>query len=736
MKTKRNLNTRIVIMATVLILALITISTTTAAAISCDCGDICVNGTGWWHDGGAFNASGAPIQAAVNAASGGETICVKAGSYTENVNIATAHLTLAGEGAGVITVTAASPIYPVFDVTADYVNISGFTVTGVTGGYVAGIYLIGADHCNISENNASNNCDGIWLEYSSNNTLMSNTANSNDRDGIWLEYSSNNTLTGNTMSGNMYNFGVRGSSLSEYTQNMDTSNTVDGRPIYYWVDQKDKQIPRNAGFVGVVNGTNITVRDLTLTNNSQGALFAYTENSRIENVTASSNNCDGIYLYSSSNNALTNNTANSNNGGGIWLEYSSNNTLTDNDVSYNSCGIGLSSSSNNALTNNTVNSNDDPGIHLYSSSNNTLTDNDVSYNGGGIWLEYSSNNALTNNTVNSNDDPGIYLYSSSNNTLAGNTMSGNTCNFGVYGSSLSEYTQNIDTSNVVDGKPIYYWVDQKDRQIPSNAGFVGVVNGTNITVRDLKLTNNSQGALFAYTENSRIENVTVNSNGYGGIVLSSSSNNTLFNNTASNNSCGIGLSSSSNNTLTNNTVNSNDDSGIHLFSSSNNTLTDNDVSYNGGGIELEYSSNNALTNNTADSNSNCGIHLYSSSSNNITCNWVHGNDWSGFYLTGGSTDNNISYNNIIIAGGYEYQFKNYQSDDVNATNNWWGTTDNDIINASIFDWQDDPNKGIVTYLPKLGSPSPCAPIPELPTATLFVVGLLALVGYVRIRRKT
>jgi hypothetical protein len=27
----------------------------------CTCGDICVNETGWWRDGGAFNASGTPI---------------------------------------------------------------------------------------------------------------------------------------------------------------------------------------------------------------------------------------------------------------------------------------------------------------------------------------------------------------------------------------------------------------------------------------------------------------------------------------------------------------------------------------------------------------------------------------------------------------------------------------------------------------------------------------------------
>jgi len=52
------------------------------------------------------------------------------GSYTENVDIATSHLTLRGEGADAVTVTAASLSDHVFHVTADYVNISGFTATG------------------------------------------------------------------------------------------------------------------------------------------------------------------------------------------------------------------------------------------------------------------------------------------------------------------------------------------------------------------------------------------------------------------------------------------------------------------------------------------------------------------------------------------------------------------------------------------------------------------------------
>jgi parallel beta-helix repeat protein len=145
------------------------------------------------------------------------------------------------------------------------------------------------------------------------------------------------------------------------------------------------------------------------------------------------------------------------------------------------------------LRNNTANYNRDTGIFL--------TGRDVLY--------VCVNNMLENNTANSNGEYGIHLDDTCNNYLTGNTMSGNKYNFRVASSftDLSVYTHNVDTSNKVEGKPIYFLVDKKDQQIPTDAGTVCVVNSTNITVRDLTLTNNGQGTLFAYTTNSRIENV-------------------------------------------------------------------------------------------------------------------------------------------------------------------------------------------------------------------------------------
>ena len=363
----------------------------------------------------------------------------------------------------------------------------------------SGIWLRSSSNNTLTNNTAYSNSYGIYLSSSSNNMLMNNTANLNKINGIYLSSSGSNTLTNNTMSGNKYNFKIFGENLYQYIQNIDTSNTVNNKSIYYWVDQQNKIVPNDAGYVVVVNSTNITIRDPTLTNNYEGVLFAYTTNSLIENFTTSSN-CDGIFLASSSNNTLTNNTINSNKYDGISLFSSSNNSLTNNIISSNKYdGIWLSSSSNNSLTNNTINSNKYDGISLSSSSNNSLTNNTISNNDDGISLSSSSNNSLTNNTINSNQMIGIWLSSSSNNslthniissnknigiylrlsgnnTLSSNTISGNTNNFRVSGVNLSHYVQSIDMSNTVNQKPIYYWINQKDKVVPGDAGFVGVVN--------------------------------------------------------------------------------------------------------------------------------------------------------------------------------------------------------------------------------------------------------------------
>jgi len=302
---------------------------TSVPSLNCTCGDICVNTTGWWRNGGTFNASATPIQSAVNNATGGDTICVKDGNYSENVDVNTANLTIKSEnGSANCVVNATNSSAHVFSVTADWVNITGFTVENATGNSKAGVYLSSAGHCNISNNNATNNDMGIYLSSSS-----------------------GNTVTGNNMTGGRYGFCLTSSS---------NNNTVTG------------------------NNAN--------SNTDFGMYLAYLSNNTVtgNNVTGATR---GIYLFHCDDgNRLTGNTVNSSNVSGITLYESSNNTLTGNNATHNSRGISLeSSSSNNTLRDNSAWNNTNRGIYLSSSSNNTIYNNyfdntaNVFDNGNNVW---------------------------------------------------------------------------------------------------------------------------------------------------------------------------------------------------------------------------------------------------------------------------------------------------------------------------------------------------------------
>jgi parallel beta-helix repeat protein len=171
------------------------------------------------------------IQAAVNAASASDTIIVRDGSYSENVNV-NKTLTIESEnGSAVTKVEAPVSSKHVFNVTADYVNISGFKVKDATGARQAGIYLAAnVDHCNISSNNVTHNYVGIRLNKSSHNTIINNTAISNEGgSGIGVGRSSNyNTVRNNTVTSNTKNgIGVGMRSHHNMIRNNTASNNGD-----------------------------------------------------------------------------------------------------------------------------------------------------------------------------------------------------------------------------------------------------------------------------------------------------------------------------------------------------------------------------------------------------------------------------------------------------------------------------------------------------------------------------
>ena len=57
------------------------------------------------------------------------------------------------------------------------------------------------------------------------------------------------------------------------------------------------------------------------------------------------------------------------------------------------------------------------------------------------------------------------------------------------------------------------------------------------------------------------------------------------------------------------------------------------------------------------------------------------------------------------------------SNNVDVSNNWWGTTNTTTISQSIYDFNDDFNLGTVRFQPILTSPNSNAPAPPTPTPT-------------------
>jgi parallel beta-helix repeat protein len=625
-----------------------------------------------------------------------------------------------------LTATLTGDVYETIQIDSDGITLDGggFSAIGAGSGY--GVYLNGRTGVTITDLTVEGFSYGIYLYGSSNNNPTNNTASNNNRYGICIHNSSgNNTLTGNTMSANRYNFYIYGSLSSHFDHDINTTNTVEGQPIYYVVGASDEIYDSftNAGVFYAIDCNNITIRDLTPASNNHVSVFLLgTHNSTIENVSAS-NSYYGIQLYNSTNNTLTNNAASNNGGHGITLDNSTNNTLTGNITNSNySSGIFLASGSgNNTLIGNTA-SNNFRGINLYpSSNNNTLTGNITNSNGQGIDLHESNANNLTNNTASNNNSYGIYIFNSSGNILTGNTMSANRYNFYVAGYQSSDFDNNIDTTNTVDGKPIYYVYGDSDtiydNSTAPNAGVFYAINCYNITIKGLGFTKNGKGVTLYNTHYSTIENITASNNQYGislqyssnntitdcnstnnelGIYLrTGSSNNTLTGNTASNNKYGIYLYQSTSNTLTGNIANSND-SGIFFASgSSNNTLTVNTVSNNGFGIYINGSTNNTLTNNTASNNWN-GITLLTGT-NTLTNNTASNNNGCGitiFYSSNTLTGNTMSSNryNFNVGGS---QFSHFDHN-IDTTNTVEGQHIYYLVNevGGIYDSTTAPNAGL------------------------------------------
>jgi len=139
------------------------------------------------------------IQDAIDNASDGDTVFVfdYSSPYIENIVI-NKSIYLIGEDK-FITVIDGNYSGNAVEVSADWVNISGFTIQNGN----KGIYM-NSDYNTITDNNILKNNYGIELYNSNNNNITGNNIFSNNRIGIWISDSSTITIGINNISKNEY----------------------------------------------------------------------------------------------------------------------------------------------------------------------------------------------------------------------------------------------------------------------------------------------------------------------------------------------------------------------------------------------------------------------------------------------------------------------------------------------------------------------------------------------------
>jgi parallel beta-helix repeat protein len=441
---------------------------------------------------------------------------------------------------------------------------------------------------------------------------------------------------------------------SDWTSHIiDERNTVNGKPVYYWVNRNNGTIPPGAGQVILANCSNITVADQDISNVTDGIQLGYSSYINIINNSLSDNDyC--IYLVSSNNNIVAFNKV-SNSSYGIYFDAFSINNLIENNIAlYNTYAVSIN----------------------YMCEDNIINNNKIRFNFIGIIFEnYCINNTVANNKLQSNSYLSIYLGDSYGTIVINNSMSKGGISIG-WSSIETLNSHTIDSSNKVYDKPVIYWKDRTGGIVPTPAGQIILINCSNVIVEDQWIDQTSTGIQIIFSDSITIRNNIIYNNYQFGIELAESSNIIIENNhIAKNYMHGISIwgrnfirSGCNNITIMNNNISYNYASGIYLRETENNRVEKNNIIYNEMyGINLESSPNgrNIIAHNFVSGNSATGIEISSADGNTFSYNIASYNNRNGIALW--DARNNLFMNNILesnheaglnLTSGYSNQILN------------------------------------------------------------------------------
>ncbi len=539
-------------------------------------------------DGGVDHRN---IQDAVDDAEEGDTIHVYDGMYPEHIVIPIS-LTMEGGGSGGTVIDGGgSGCVVTIESQANRVNISGFTITGSGETWL--------DDCGIKTHSDTNHffeneitgCRiGIRLHYSDDTKIENNTCIENDY-GIYLGFSSGNTISGNNLSGNIH-FGL------------------------YLANSHENEVKINY----CVQSTHVL---------GVGINLRWSENNTILGNDLRWNQKYGVQLSDGShNNTIDNNTCIENEHYGIYLRDCDFVLIANNTCDTNTVGIYLSRTSGISIQNNSITNNIEYGIMIHYSTNCELSGNTMIGNGigiiDGIITYWNSHSISLTNTV--NDRPVVYMVNASDESVrsdAGQVMLVNCSNMILLGQNFTECSIGVTAAYCHD-------VNITNSKFTSNTRSILVYSSNNISISDCSNMDSMIGVYLGKSNDLFMNNVQCYANSYGVYVYSSHDiilGTCLL---LGNDDCGCQLSSSVSIQILNCTIENNND-GLILSMSDNNIISGNSISRNSNrGIDLWESSDNLIERNIVHNNEDSGIFLRDYSEGNyVHRNEIYGNNHYG-----------------------------------------------------------------------------------------------------------
>ncbi len=251
-----------------------------------------------------------------------------------------------------------------------------------------GIDLYHSNNITIFENTISKNNHGISLLESWANNISSNMVLNNNGEGLSIVFSLENIIADNVFSAD--GLQIYYDPSSNYFAQTVANNTVNGKPLIYWMNENNKTVPGGAGQVVLVNSSNIDIISQNLSDTDVGLQLISSSFVDVINNTLANNDMFGIQLSDSSLNLLSGNTIINSNLDGINVFQSNKNLFSGNTIANNTSGIGLFESLNNYILGNNFLDNNHQALDyntLY-----ILSSNKFNRNYWNDWTSPDSNN--------------------------------------------------------------------------------------------------------------------------------------------------------------------------------------------------------------------------------------------------------------------------------------------------------------------------------------------------------